>query len=114
MIGYRMFSKSERMTTNSQMIPASRRYIDVPEGQVHWFTPWKPGADGGPCDHDCVHPAVMIIAWGPDFEHYELGKCQKCSCIAWYTQAENPFDEPSQSVAGFHEHISEDCATTRS
>jgi hypothetical protein len=38
---------------------------------------------GDPCDHDCPHNALSVVAWGPDRTHYELNHCDRCGCRAW-------------------------------
>lgn len=59
-------------------------------GDVHWFAGYEPGEVRGGCPHNCTHNAVAVIAWGPDFTHYELAECEVregdgCAgrCRAW-------------------------------
>jgi hypothetical protein len=53
--------------------------IENPDAVVHWFKsdPWEKGRRPvGPCPHSgCPHNAQSVVAWGPDFEHYELVVC---------------------------------------
>lgn len=59
--------------------------IDVPPGQVHWFTGKRPTPQTVPCDHPCRHLArnPRVVAWGPDIQHYEIVECALCGCQAW-------------------------------
>lgn len=50
-------------------------HLDHP-GEWHWFSGYGPLPVTGPCPHtDCPHNATITIAYGPDFEHYELIIC---------------------------------------
>jgi hypothetical protein len=57
--------------------------LDNP-GEVHWFSGEGPKPIVGTCNHDCLHMGTSVIAWGPDFDHYELVECDKCKCRAWF------------------------------
>lgn len=57
--------------------------LDHP-GEVSWFSGYGPLPIIGDCDHtDCLHRGTADIAYGPDFDHYELVECSDCGCRAW-------------------------------
>lgn len=59
--------------------------VDVPGG-VKFFEGHGPAPVLGPCPHDCEHRHQTVIAWGPDWERYELIECdQVCAgrCRGW-------------------------------
>lgn len=67
---------------------AGKIHVDHP-GEISWFHGYGPLPIVGPCPHlDCPHNAQSTIAWGPDYERYELVVCdvdQGCAswCRAW-------------------------------
>lgn len=48
--------------------------IDIPGG-VKFFEGRGPAPVLGPCPHDCEHRCRTVIAWGPDWDRYELLRC---------------------------------------
>lgn len=61
------------------------------DGGVRWFKGHGPAPVVGPCPHDdCDHKwTSSVIAYGPDFAHYELLECRTtkgegCGCRGWY------------------------------
>lgn len=45
-------------------------------GEVRWFKTCVPLPVIGPCPHTrCPHHAQTVVAWGPDYNHYELVTC---------------------------------------
>lgn len=80
----------------------SGAHLDHP-GEVHWFHGYGPLPVVGPCPHtNCPHNGTSVIAWGPDYEHYELVTCDVdaedggCAeqCRGWWT--EYPIGEANQ------------------
>jgi hypothetical protein len=65
---------------------AGKIHVDQP-GEIRWFSGHGPRAVVGPCPHiTCRHLAQGVIAWGPDYERYELIECTgECArrCRAW-------------------------------
>lgn len=67
---------------------AGKIHVDNP-GEIRWFHGYGPARVIGPCPHDiCRHHAQSVIAWGPDYERYELAVCdvdEHCAgrCRAW-------------------------------
>lgn len=69
----------------------SLKRIDVaPDEIVQWFVSYpeteRKRVAVGPCPHDCAHRMTKVVAWGPDFAHYELNVCEDgCNgdCRAW-------------------------------
>jgi hypothetical protein len=63
-------------------------HLDHP-GDFHWFSGYGPSLVVGPCPHgDCKHWGKSVIAWGPDYQRYELVTCdddEGCNgyCRAW-------------------------------
>lgn len=59
--------------------------LDTPGG-VKFFHGHGPAPVLGPCLHNCPHRHRTVIAWGPDWERYELIQCdQVCAgqCRGW-------------------------------
>jgi hypothetical protein len=45
-------------------------------GDVRWFAGYGPEPVVGPCPHrSCPHNHQSVVAWGPDFDRYELVTC---------------------------------------
>jgi hypothetical protein len=78
-------------------------HLDHPGG-VSWWVGNGPAPILGDCPHECEHRDTRTVAWGPDFEHYELVECldtEGCAaggrnttgvvCRGW--SAEHPRDE---------------------
>ena len=65
-------------------------HLDHP-GDVHWFHGFAPAPVIGPCPHTtCKHFGQTVIAWGPDYERYELVKCDDTdgcngTCRSWWS-----------------------------
>ena len=59
--------------------------IEVPPGQVHWFTGRRPTPPTTPCLHECLDYGwdLNVVAWGPDHERYEMVECAECHCQGW-------------------------------
>lgn len=63
-------------------------HLDHP-GEIHWFKGYGPSPVLGACPHSgCPHNAQSVIAWGPDYERYELTQCDVAAhcdggCRAW-------------------------------
>lgn len=80
-------------------------HLDHP-GDFHFFSGYGPARVKGPCPHTgCPHHGVSVIAWGPDYEHYELLVCEVnegCAgrCRGW--KAEFPYPE---SLARGAQHL---------
>lgn len=58
-------------------------------GETTWYRHYGPLPEIGPCPHRCPHTLTKPIAWGPDFDHFELVQCvveQGCAaqCRAWH------------------------------
>lgn len=75
-------------------------------GTVKWFAGYGPVPVVGECPHrSCGHTVVPTIAWGPDYEHYCLVRCDDpagCAgqCRGW--AAEYPWGEgPQLKLHGF-------------
>jgi len=66
----------------------SEAHLDHP-GEWRWFHGYGPAEIVGQCPHDsCGHYGTSVIAYGPDFEHYELVTCDDTdgcngSCRGW-------------------------------
>lgn len=59
--------------------------LDVPGG-VRFFHGHGPAPVLGPCPHDCEHRHLSVIAWGPDWQRYELIQCDMVcdgQCRGW-------------------------------
>jgi hypothetical protein len=55
-------------------------------GDVVWFPDCGPKPTVGHCNHACGHTAQRVIAWGPDWTHYELVQCDDAcagACRTW-------------------------------
>ena len=48
--------------------------LSIPGG-LEFFHGYGPAPVLGPCPHDCDHRAQSVIAWGPDWNRYELIEC---------------------------------------
>ena len=76
------------MSWVEQQRRAGKIHVDKP-GEIKWFAGYGPRAVIGPCPHiGCRHHAQAVIAWGPDYERYELVECnvsEHCAgrCRAW-------------------------------
>jgi hypothetical protein len=64
--------------------------LDHPGEVIHWFKSEPEEIDRrpvGPCPHtECRHHGQSVVAWGPDFEHYELMVCDDDhpgGCAGW-------------------------------
>lgn len=63
-------------------------HLDHP-GEFNWLKGHGPLPVLGPCPHtECCHDEQSVIAWGPDYVHYELVTCDvddQCDggCRAW-------------------------------
>lgn len=74
----------------------SEAHLDHP-GEWSWFAGCGPHQVVGPCPHiRCSHADMHTVAYGPDFEHYELVTCDVtdgCAggCRGW--TAEYPPEE---------------------
>ena len=82
-------------------------HLDHP-GDVSWWHGQGPLPVIGPCPHVCEHTIIRTIAYGPDFEHYCLVRCDEPSgcagqCRAW--TAEYPFGEGPQLRLGEFKHV---------
>jgi hypothetical protein len=88
-------------------------HLDHP-GEISWWRDYGPAPVLGPCPHtECEHWSLGTIAYGPDFEHYELVTCDVrdgCAgqCRAWtveYPPAVSPPwftpDRPKHAVKPF-------------
>ncbi|MBM3315842.1 hypothetical protein FJY71_08425 [candidate division WOR-3 bacterium] len=68
-------------------------HLDHP-GEITWWVGHGPAPILGDCPHTgCEHRDTSTVAWGPDFEHYELVNCMeqgegKCggACRGWYAE----------------------------
>ena len=63
--------------------------LDHP-GEISWFKSDPEEQDRhavGPCPHaECEHHGQSVVAWGPDFDHYELVVCDDSGpggCAGW-------------------------------
>lgn len=77
-------------------------------GDIKWFAGHGPLPVAGDCPHlGCPHSIIPTIAWGPDFEHYCLVRCDDpdgCAsqCRGW--AAEYPWGEgPQLKLHGFRQ-----------
>lgn len=76
-------------------------HLDHP-GDVTWLVGRGPAPIIGPCPHDCEHHLMAVIAWGPDYDHYTLLKCDAvCAgeCRGWtqewpYNSGKPKFRDP--------------------
>lgn len=87
-------------------------HLDHP-GDISWYVGHGPAPILGDCPHvACQHSDTHTVAWGPDFEHYELVVCVeqgegRCAgaCRGWaasYPNAGFRSDGlPRQRVYGF-------------
>lgn len=65
-------------------------HLDHP-GEVSWFAGHGPAPILGKCEHRCEHRDTRTVAWGHDFDHYELAVCVEptgCNkqCRGWLSQ----------------------------
>lgn len=76
-------------------------HISFPDEPIHWFAGElaagreKDRHPAGPCPHTCTHQMQSVVAWGPNFEHYELVRCddaEGCAgmCRGWQPTDGNP------------------------
>lgn len=61
--------------------------LDHP-GVLKFFVGYGPAPVLGKCPHECKHNMLSVIAYGPDWEHYELLTCdapEGCNgeCRGW-------------------------------
>lgn len=71
-----------------QQRSAGKIHVDAP-GVIRWFAGHHPLPIVGLCPHTaCTHHAQGVVAWGPDYQRYELVECDVtdgCAgrCRAW-------------------------------
>jgi hypothetical protein len=70
------------MTRMKPRLNDGKAVLDNP-GEVSWFHGHGPKKPIGDCDHVCRHLSTSVIAYGPDFDHYELVECYDCKCRSW-------------------------------
>jgi hypothetical protein len=76
-------------------------------GEVTWYPNERPLPVVGPCPHgDCEHRIGSVIAWGPDYEHYCLVRCDdECAgtCRTWTVEYPPPFtpERPKYRERGY-------------
>lgn len=71
--------------------------VDHP-GEVVWYIGYHPEKVIGPCPHtECAHDMLLVVAEGPDFDHYTLDRCDvapdrggcggmcRAWCVEWPT-----------------------------
>jgi hypothetical protein len=69
--------------------------LDHP-GEITWFSGHGPAQVIGPCPHTaCPHNMGANIAWGHDWQHYTLDRCdvaEGCNggCRAWHDERSVP------------------------
>lgn len=61
-------------------------HLDHP-GEISWFAGKGPLPVVGNCPHEqCQHCDAGTVAWGPDWDHYELVECLGCRCRGWWAE----------------------------
>lgn len=82
-------------------------HLDHP-GDWHWFMGHGPAEIIGDCPHEnCPHHAGSVVAYGPDYRHYELIQCdvdEGCNgnCRGWMAEFPHPYPNTGRYVHPEH------------